>query len=104
MTLGFVIFAIAPFAVFLALYVRVRFWKDAAGWSVFVLTLVVVIVLSLVLARYAGWMPPDGLRELIYGLIGLAGWVQLFAYLYTRHGFRRDYRNRRLPFRADLGR
>lgn len=97
MNVAFLVFALAPFAIFLALYARVRFWKYAAGWSVFILTAVITAVLALVLARYAGWMPPQGVRELIYGLVGVAGWVQLGVYLYTRRGVRRDNARRMTP-------
>lgn len=94
MNVAFAFFAISPFVVFLVLFVRTRFWKDIAGWSVFVLTAVIVLVLALVVARYVGWSPPGGVRELIYSLVGLAGYVQLFAYLYTRRGYRRDMSSR----------
>lgn len=86
MTAFIICFVFLPFLAFLALYGLVRWWETPAGVSVFVLALAVNLSLAVIVLRLVGWISPhDGLREMLYTAVGVAGWVQLGMYLWTRY-------------------
>ncbi len=81
MTVYIAAFALLPFVLFFGLYSRLRWWKTDGGRSTWVLSLACVLVLGLTFLRYLGWLPPLAIREVVYTVIGVAGWFQLYSYV-----------------------
>jgi protein-S-isoprenylcysteine O-methyltransferase Ste14 len=77
--------------VFVFLFSRIDWKRNAASRAVMVLASVALITLSLALGRQFGYPPPDWVRGPAYALIALAMWFLLISFLVIQHrGRRRD--------------